>query len=295
MSRDSYLTTRGFLEEVALPEETRTYKPVGHSQVIDLTLNGITKAGFNVEREVYTSAKDGLVATGRYMLGNIGDNEMKVQISWQNSYNKSLPLVWGIGGIVLVCLNGMQALRNISAFRKRHRGEIQTFTPHAIPEYIKGAAEMFAGMQVEREAMKEISLTKRLTAELLGRMVIEQGFIESTQLNIIEREMHNPTHNYNAPGSLWELYQFTTFAIGGIHPSRWMQDHIDAHNFFNSVVEEVHSNRTIFPVDIPLEKVTDELLEAEDVSEIGAYIAGIDPYRKESTSSEGQLSWIDKL
>ena len=43
-------------------------------------------------------------------------------------------------------------------------------------------------------------------------------------------------HDYNSKSSLWELYQFTTFAIGGIHPSRWMDDHIDAHRFFTNVL-----------------------------------------------------------
>jgi hypothetical protein len=56
--------------------------------------------------------------------------------------------------------------------------------------------------------------------------------IRSTQLNIIKRELKAPTHDYGASGSLWELYQFTTFAMKEVHPSLWMNNHIEAHGFF---------------------------------------------------------------
>ena len=34
------------------------------------------------------------------------------------------------------------------------------------------------------KAMKEIEVTRRIQAELIGRMIVENKFIESTQLNI---------------------------------------------------------------------------------------------------------------
>jgi len=125
----------------------------------------------------------------------------------------------------------------MGSFKKKHVGEIQTFTPQAISEYIKTAGDVFMQMQHEREAMKQIELSKRITADLIGRMYIEQDFIESTQLNIIKRELNKPTHNYSADNSLWELYQFTTFAMKEIHPSLWMGNHIDAHRFFTDVAK----------------------------------------------------------
>jgi hypothetical protein len=63
-------------------------------------------------------------------------------------------------------------------------------------------------------------------------MIIEEEFIESTQLNIIRRELKKATHDYGAENSLWELYQFTTFSMKEVHPSLWMGGHIDAHAFF---------------------------------------------------------------
>ena len=100
--------------------------------------------------------------------------------------------------------------------------------------------------------MKQVEITKRVKAELIGRMIIEEQFISSTQLNIIQKEMQSPTHDYNAPDSLWELYNYTTFAMKEIHPSLWMENHIQAHSFFtgyangikadNELVEETMSS-----------------------------------------------------
>jgi hypothetical protein len=63
--------------------------------------------------------------------------------------------------------------------------------------------------------------------------MLEEQFITSTQLNIISRELKAPTHDYGAKDSVWELYNYTTFAMKESHPANWMESHIKAHRFFN--------------------------------------------------------------
>lgn len=231
MEVQTYNTAKEELLRATLPIETKTYKPVSHLELIDLTLNGIDKAGFILDSENYTSAKDGNVANGRFTIRNVADSEMQLQIGWQNSYDKSLSLKFAIGTKILICENGCVS-GDYGAFKKKHVGEVQTFTPQAIVEYIKRAGEGFRRIQKEREVMKSIEIDKRITAELIGRMFVEEQFIKSTQLNIIMNELKNPTHDYKAPNSLWELYNYTTFAMKQIHPSLWIDNHIDAHSFF---------------------------------------------------------------
>lgn len=125
------------------------------------------------------------------------------------------------------------------AFRKKHEGDVQEFAPLKIVEYIKAAGDAFLKMQKDREAMKLVQIDKRVTAELIGRMIIEQQFIESTQLNIIERELKHPTFDYSASGTLWELYQHTTFSMKEVHPSLWMRNHMQAHDFFVNAAGEL--------------------------------------------------------
>ncbi len=175
---------------------------------------------------------DGQVANGRFSISNVADSEMQLQIGWQNSYNKQLTLKFAIGTRILVCSNGCVS-GDFGAFKKKHVGEIQSFTPSAIVDYIAQAGEAFTLMQQQRESMKQIEITKRTKAELVGRMMLEEQFITSTQLNIISRELKAPTHDYNAKDSLWELYNYTTFAMKESHPGLWMDSHIKAHKFFN--------------------------------------------------------------
>jgi hypothetical protein len=202
-------------------------------------LSGIQRAGFHVEKELYAFAREGNVATGRYLIKDVDDDEMQLQIGWQNSYDKSLSLSFAVGANVLVCTNGLMAFRSATSFKRKHTGEIQVFAPQNIKEDIMRAGDVFRELQKDRDAMKQIPTNRRLVAELLGRMYIEDGIIESTQLNIIKREIEKPSHDYTSEGSLWELYQHTTFAIGGVHPSRWVQDHLNAHKFFSEVMNDV--------------------------------------------------------
>ena len=223
--------TKELLLSTPLPQETNSYKPISHEQLIDLTLTGIEKSGFKLETELYSSANQGNIANGRYTISNVADSEMKLQIGWQNSYNKQLTLKFALGTQIIICQNGMVS-GDFGAFKKKHVGEIQTFTPQAITDYIKSAEEAFKRIQVEREAMKQVEVDKRVISELIGRLYIEEELIQSTQLNIIQRELKKPTHNYGAEGSLWELYQFTTFSMKEIHPRLWMENHMNVHKFF---------------------------------------------------------------
>ena len=239
MDIKTYSVPKSTVLSIATPQDTRTYRAMGHDRLIDLTLEGIQRSGFVVDRENYSMAREGNIANGRYTIKNIADTEMQIQVGWQNSLNKQLSLKWALGVQIFICSNGAIS-GDMGAFKKKHQGEVQTFTPHAISEYIKTAGDVFLNMQKERDTMKQIELNKRITAEILGRMFIEEGIIESTQLNIIKREMEHPTHNYGSPDSLWSLYQYVTFAIGGIHPSHWMQDHLAAHKFFTETAASVY-------------------------------------------------------
>lgn len=231
MEKNTYNTAKEILINTPIPPQTRTYKPVSHRQLIDLTLNSIHDAGFSLDRELYSASSNGEIANGKFTISNVRDKDMQLQIGWQNSYNKQLTLKFAIGTKIFICQNGMVS-GDHGAFKKKHVGEIQTFTPSAITEYIKSSGEIFQKMQEQRDTMKNVEISKRVQAELIGRMLVEEEFIESTQLNIINRELKKPTHDYGAENSMWELYNFTTFAMKEVHPRFWMENHIKAHTFF---------------------------------------------------------------
>lgn len=231
MITKTYNTTREKLVNVPLPMETRTYKPVSHEQLIDLTLESIHKAGFALDAEMYSGNSDGQIANARFTISNVNDLDMQLQIGWQNSYNKELSLKFAIGVNIFICSNGSVS-GDHGSFKKKHSGEVQGFAPTAIAEYIRAAADSFERMQKDRDQMKNVGLTFADKAAMLGRMFLDAQVISSTQLNIVGRELRLPTFDYNAVDTLWELYQHTTFAMKEEHPRFWIDNHMKAHEFF---------------------------------------------------------------
>jgi len=231
MKTVTYNSTKDVLINAQVPQQTRTYKPITHQQLIDLTLESIQQAGFALDKELYSSTTDGQVANGNFTISNVSDKEMQLQIGWQNSYNKTLSLKFAIGARIFICQNGA-VHGDMGSFRKKHMGTVQEFTPAAITEYIKQAGDTFQIMQTERERMKQIEVSRRTQAELVGRLLLEEKLISTMQVNQIAAELANPTYDYGAPGSMWELYQFTTQTMRETHPRFWINDHMSAHSFF---------------------------------------------------------------
>jgi hypothetical protein len=229
--KTTYVATKQEILGATIPAESKTYKPFSHQEVIDITLNSIATSGFTLDKESYSSCRDHNVAVGRYTIKDVADPEMQLEISWLNSYNKTKRLTWGIGSQVRICMNGMISA-DMGAFKKKHQGNIQDYSPRAIVEYVKRAADVFRQMQRERDEMKQIEVNKTITAHILGEMFLQEDFITTTQLNIIKREISNPTHDYNSDKSMWELYNFVTFSLKDLHPSLYLTNHMDAHRYF---------------------------------------------------------------
>jgi len=165
---------------------------------------------------------------------------MRLQIAWQNSYDKTTTLKFAIGAQVIVCENGMVSGDN-GHFKTKHVGDVQTFAPAAITEYIKQSGDSFKKMQNDRESFKAHEITEVRRAELLGRMFFNDKLIQSSQMNVIREQLNNPSHDYNSPDSLWELYNHATFAMKEIHPRIWMKDHIAIHDFFMTEATSQHN------------------------------------------------------
>lgn len=241
MKRADYRITEKELLEVELPQQSRTYKPVSHEELIVLTNEGLKNAGMTVNRVNYSAQMAGQIATAKYTIKDLQDKDMQLMIGWQNSYNKTLSLKFAIGSEIFICSNGCVS-GSIGAFKRKHTGDVQEFTPSMITEYIAGATSAFKDLQKEREIMKNIIISKKETSEMLGRLYVEKDYITSVQLNIVKDELIKPTHNYGATKSMWELYNFVTFAMKNVAPREYFYSHIKVHEFFMSYCREENTD-----------------------------------------------------
>lgn len=236
-------TTKEALLATSLPKKTKSYSPVPHKLVIQHCLEQLDKSNIKVLHELYTSARDGRQANGIYHLAG-GDSEMNLRLQWQNSYDKSLPLAAAFGSQVIVCGNGL-IMGDMGRFKRKHTGDVVKEFVESIKIFVNEADATFKKMARDRDRMKEITMTKRTTAELVGRMFLEDEVITATQLGIIKREMEAPTYNYGtdkdllkAGGTLWDTYNAVTVSLKEAHPQFNMDQHVKLHNFVTKTYEK---------------------------------------------------------
>lgn len=175
-------------------------------------------------------AREGRQAMGFYEIG-ADSNEMRIRVGWHNSYDKSMPVRWAIGGHVIICGNGM-VYGDMGAFKRKHTGTVLSDYREQAHIHIGQAGEMYTTLGRQKERMKEIEVTKRTASELIGRMFLEEDLITATQIGIIKRELEAPSYDYNAKGSIWELYNHCTVAYREEHPSMFIDRHTKHHDFF---------------------------------------------------------------
>lgn len=222
-------STAQMLISTPLPKATRSYAPVPHKVVIESCLEALDKQGIKVINQLYTSARNGNQANGIYHLVG-GDDEMNLRLQWQNSYDKSLPLAVAFGSNVIVCGNGL-VMGDMGSFKRKHTGDVLQLFMDKVETFVGDADEQFKKMSQQRERMKEITMTKRTSAELIGRMFIEDEIITATQLGIIKRELDAPTYDYGVKDCLWNTYNAVTVSLKEAHPQFSMNQHSNLHNF----------------------------------------------------------------
>lgn len=241
--KKSIHTTKDILLATALPDKTKSYAPVPHQMVIENCLEQLDKHNIKVLHERYTSARDGRQANGIYHLAG-GDEQMNLRLQWQNSYDKSLPLAAAFGSHVIVCSNGL-IMGDMGRFKRKHTGDVMEEFVESIKIFVGEADATFKKMVRDRDRMKEVMMTKRTTAELVGRMFLEDEVITATQLGIIKREIDAPTFNYGtdkeilkAGGTLWDTYNAVTVSLKEAHPQFNMDQHVKLHNFVTKTYEK---------------------------------------------------------
>jgi hypothetical protein len=71
-------------------------------------------------------------------------------------------------------------------------------------------------------------------------MFFEEELINSTQLNIIKREIKSSTFGvFNEKISLWQIYNWVTESYKTEHPASFLDKHVEFHNYFESKLLEV--------------------------------------------------------
>ena len=253
--------TEAELRSRPVPASTRTYSPIGHGEVIDMVKMQLVNQGFYTFAESYRASKDLDISIGTYNLivndKSLMDDEIGMMIAWRNSYDKTASFKCGIGGKVFICDNGMIS-SDMSAIRKVHRGNIVAAVQSYISDEIAKAAKNMRELFLFRDETKQVMLSKKDKALILGDIFLNYNMLTSNQFSVVKKELENASYTYSAHrDTAWVLYNHITHALKESHPIRYLEDHKDVYEYF---VKEILGQKPI-AITAPQEEISEEVIE----------------------------------
>ena len=226
--------TRDFLKAVPLPVQTSSYTVISHESVMDYVFAELANQGFSILSEEYRCTHDGLIAQGIYKLNFNSDEEMSLMFAWSNSYNKQLKFKCVTGGYVAANQTVMLC-GEIGSWTRKHTGTADADAIAMIQTQIANAQMYYTNLVADKEAMKQIPLTTKRQAELLGVLFAEYELLTTEQASIVRQQMDKPSFFYNGgKHTLWSFYNHVTVAFQQSHPRTWMEDQRMLHWFISN-------------------------------------------------------------
>jgi Domain of unknown function (DUF932) len=204
---------RDALARAQTPEETDTFKPIGHRQLFEVVVSSVEGIGWRVVGEAHALNE----ATDKYfgLLQVESDDDEESDhgfvIGLRNAHNKRMAAGLTFGSVVFVCDN-MAFSGTVTVFRKH--------TKHLhddLPERVRRAVE---ALPVESEAINQRFVAYRQTEisdvnvhDIIIR-ALDEGVIGSNQIPIVLQEWRTPRHPEFADGkTAWRLFNAFTEAF----------------------------------------------------------------------------------
>ena len=227
-----------------IPQATASYCPISNNEIMQTTLEQLDKNGFSVKSEFHKCDGSRQKFVGGFIISG-GNREMDIMFGYKNSYDRSMSAAFALGANIMICSNSV-VTGEVSMIRK-HTGTANQILTYGISEGIKQLGDNFINIEKQLERMKEIEVSKRICAELVGRLYLEEEIITSHQLSAIKGELLLESFDYGVKDSLYNLYQAVTHSMKSSHPRTFLNDHIDAHRFFNEQAGIIISPKIIIP------------------------------------------------
>ena len=218
------------LKSIELPEETRTYKPVPHYDLVMNTMNSgdifLKPQGYNLE-----STNFGLGRKGNHMFFtlNYGREGARngLTIGGRNSYDKTTSIGLAAGMHVFVCDNLMFSGDQVTYLRK-HTGNVMDDMEIMLMRIMKSADSEWLRMTEVSENMETELLSNGEAYRWMG-LLYGKGILTPRQLPIVKDNWLNPEHDDFKERNMWSFYNACTEALKTSPPNQMLNRHIKLH------------------------------------------------------------------
>ena len=216
------------LRLVPLPEETSSYKPLSHYDLV-----------MNIQRVASDMLRDHTFEKGSYALANNGSrlfgvhtywteaNDLALAIGFRNSYDKSMSVGIAIGASVFVCDN-LMFTGTITVLRKHTLNVIDDLET-AILKVVYKARHQFTRITESAEQLRSLPLEDDDAFKMLG-LLFGHKVLTPRQLPVARAEWLTPSHKAFQPRNSWSFYNAVTAALKSTPPQRILERHLALHD-----------------------------------------------------------------
>lgn len=216
------------LKEIPLPEETNSYKPVSHT---DLVNNIQSVASRLLPNYTFRKGQYGLNREGQQLFAihqyQNGSDDMGLSIGFRNSYDKSMSVGIAMGASVFVCDN-MALSGNVTIMRKHTANVWEDLQDMLITTLFK-AEVSYHNVVRDAEHLKMIDFNDTQAYELLGYLY-GNNVVTPRQIPVVKNEWLKPSHEEFEPRNKWSFYNAVTEALKSTPARQIMEKHILLHD-----------------------------------------------------------------
>ena len=216
---------------IALPEQTKSYMPVSHEEIIKFVEGDLADMlpEYKIKDNVF-----GLGNKGQYLFGMIsftnGDDYMGPSIAYRNSYNKEFAVGFAFGSQVFICANGM--LTGSILVARKHTLNVWDSLIEDLESNIYKATDSYSQMQQDVELMRQIQLDDFEAFQTLGHLR-GNNILSPRVFEKALKEWCQPTYEEHKDGTSLQLYNACTEALKlESMPTRAMTQRIQLHTHF---------------------------------------------------------------
>ncbi len=215
---------------ISKPFKTYSYCVISQEEIINTALEQISKQGLKLKSEFHKTDGSKNKFVGGFTINSQGNSEMDMFFGYKNSYDKSMSASYASGASIFICSNS--AVSGEQCLTRKHTGNANNIITIAITHGISSLGEKFRQIEKDFQRMKEIEVTKKTYASLVGQLYLEQEIITAHQLSVVKGEMDRESYDYGIKDSLFNVYQAVTHSLKSSHPISWLNSHTGTHDFF---------------------------------------------------------------
>lgn len=221
-----------------LPEKTKTYTPIQHSDIVNKIREEIRDAGYIITDELYRSSNEGKIALGTFKLSYKSDPEIDLCASFVNSYNKQYAFRFNLGALIKESNTAMMLNTDaMGAYKRVHKGNADMLATGKIQEFIKDSGSYWDLLLEHKQELMTRVLSDSQAYNIMGQLFFGEEILNTLQLNIVQKEMKNPSFDYKVgKDTAWSLYNHIGISLKESRPATWMTDQMKVHNAFDEVL-----------------------------------------------------------